>query len=715
MLMSNGMPGGGQVWHQAGLDAGERRRLHGEGSWRMATTLEAGSAVAVEFTFAIGETEIPAGGKLRVAWRWPFDWAEPTAMAVRADGAELALAFEPQGDLNPWQHHIELTVVAGALRCGEQVVLNCEDWGAPTFATRDATFLMLINPDAGCDWIRLVDPEGYVVAPAAAERLVAIAAAEGSVGEALEVRVRGEDRWGNPAPLAKRPVLAGAEVEAVGQEGDWHGHLFRARWRAPGIYRLRAESGELAAESNPVCIRIGWPERRIFWGDLHAGQTEIGCGAGGLKEHFDYARCAAGLQFASQQANDHYIPLDVWNHVREVSHACDAPGEFVCYLGCEWSPLTADGGDRNVIYRADETRLRRSGRFYTEDAPDPEPDLERAPEFLAAMGGEQVLLNLHVGGRPTNLHWHEPAIEPLFEIHSTHGTSEWFVFDALTRGYKVGVTGGSDGVMGRPGACRPGRRVTRNVRNGLTAVCATELTREGLWEAFFARRCYGTSGERILLWVEVDGHAMGGEYATEGQPEVKVEVEGTAALERVDILRGTEVIHTHVVAQEDGQRLRVLLGGAETEGTAGAQRVVWDGDLEMEDGRIAAVRPIGLQSPADEVWQVDARRVAWRTATGGNELGFSFEATGGRGALRTAHCAFAFALGQVQQTPQRIDAGGASKWVEIGPAPQEDGPPRAEFTFCDAAPLSGAQPYWVRVVQVDREKAWSSPVYATRP
>ena len=81
MLMSNGMPGGGQVWHQAGLDAGERRRLHGEGSWRMATTLEAGSAVAVEFTFAIGETEIPAGGKLRVAWRWPFDWAEPTAGA----------------------------------------------------------------------------------------------------------------------------------------------------------------------------------------------------------------------------------------------------------------------------------------------------------------------------------------------------------------------------------------------------------------------------------------------------------------------------------------------------------------------------------------------------------------------------------------------------------------------------------------------------------
>ena len=709
------MPGGGRVWHQSGMDDAERRRVHGEGLCRMPTTLEAGSTVAVEFAFAIGETEIPAGGKLRLAWRWPFDWAEPAAMIVRADGAEMAVAFQQQGDLNPWQHHIELAVVAGELRHGERLELTCDGWGAPTFATRGAAFLMLINPDGGRDWIRLVNPGHYAVAPAAAESLVAIAAAEGGVGEALSVRVRGEDRWGNPAPLATRPVLSGAEIEAVGEEGDWHGYLFRARWPAPGIYRLDAESGILAAESNPVCIRAGRPERRIFWGDLHAGQTEIGCGAGGLKEYFDYARCAAGLQYASQQANDHYIPQDAWDHVRDVSHACDAPGEFVCYLGCEWSPLTEDGGDRNVIYRADETRLRRSGRFYTEDAPDSEPNLERAPEFLATMRGEEVLLNLHVGGRPTNLSWHEPAIEPLFEIHSTHGTSEWFVFDALTRGYKVGVTGGSDGVMGRPGACRPGRRVTRNVRNGLTAVCATKLTRGGLWEAFFARRCYGTSGERILLWVEVDGHEMGGEYATEGQPEIKVEVEGTAAIERVDILRGPDVIHTHAVAQGDQRRLRVLLGGAEVEGTAGAQRVVWDGDLEIDDGRIAALRPIGLQSASDEVWQVDAGRVAWRAATGGNELGFSFESDGGRGALSTAHCVFAFDLGQVQQKPQRIDAGGASKWVEIGPAPREHGPRRAEFTFCDPAPLSGTQPYWVRVVQVDREKAWSSPVYATRP
>ena len=715
LLLSSGMPGGGQVWHQSELADAERKRRHGEGFCCMPAQIMAGSSVTVDFVFEIGETEIPQGGKLRVAWRWPFDWTEPETMAVRSTSGEIGAVFEPKSDLNPWHHHIELEVREGVLQRGDRVELRCEGGGAPTFATQDACFLMLINPEGGRDWIRLIDPMIYAVQPAEAVRMVAIAPSEGEVGEALEVRVRGEDRWGNPAPLDGKPVLEGAEVEAAGEESDWHVHLFCARWSTPGVYRLRAVCGNLTTESNPVRVCAERSEYRLFWGDLHAGQTDIGCGAGSLKRHFDYARHAAGLQFASQQANDHYITREIWQHVREVSHGCDAPGDFVCYLGCEWSPLTADGGDRNIIYRGDEERVRRSDHFFTASDPDPELDLKRAPEFLAAMRDEEVLLNLHVGGRQTNLQWHEPKIEPLFEIHSTHGTSEWFVFEALRRGYKVGITAGADGVMGRPGACRPGRRVTRNVRNGLTAVCARELTRAGLWEAFFARRCYGTSGERILLWVEVDGRPMGAEYATDGRPEVQVEVEGTAAIERVDVLRGVEVIHSWSVAAAEPERLRVLFGGAEVEGTAGEQRVVWDGELRVAGGRLSAVQPIGLQSVVDEVRLVDEERVVWRAATGGNEMGFSFAVDGGRVVFTSPQCEFEFDPEQVREQPLQVAAGGASKRVEVGPAPKEDGPRRVDLSFRDEAPLGGEQPYWVRVVQVDREKAWSSPVYVARP
>ena len=75
----------------------------------------------------------------------------------------------------------------------------------------------------------------------------------------------------------------------------------------------------------------------------------------------------------------------------------------------------------------------------------------------------------------------------------------------------VGVTAGTDGVIGRPGACHPGRRLARDCRGSVTGLYAAGATHQEIWEAFQARRCYGTTGERIRLWVEIAGTPMGGE------------------------------------------------------------------------------------------------------------------------------------------------------------------------------------------------------------
>ena len=723
-LPASGFPGRGQVWHMGGLSAAERRRRHGAASCEPEGALVAGERVRVIFGFELGETEMGAGGRLRIAWRWPFDWTALGREDMEVSAPAVVVAdFVPRGDLDPWNHHIDLRVEEGRLRRGDRVDLVCgarNGWGAPTFAAPSAGFLLLINPEGGDDWIRLPDPPSFALAPGPPVRLVAASPSGGVVGEKLGVMVRAEDKWGNPTPLAEVPRAHPEEGMSWNAEGmDPPGvYRFALRWRAPGVYRPRFEAAGagLQAVGNPVRVHPASPAMKLFWGDLHSGQTDIGCGAGSLEDHFAYARKVAGLQFASQQANDHYVGAEVWDQVRRVSRNLDAAGEFACFLGCEWSPPTEDGGDRNVIYRGDEKRLRRSGRFFREEEPDPEPDLPRAPEFLAAMRDEEVILNLHVGGRPTNLDFHEPAIEPLFEIHSTHGTSEWFVEDALRRGYKVGVTAGSDGVMGRPGACQPGRRLSRTVRNGLTAVYAGELTREGLWEAFKARRCYGTSGERILLRVEVDGREMGEEYETDGHPLVQIQVEGTAAVERVDLLRGVEALCTWRSGRVQPGSLRVLWGGAEKRGTARDQLVVWDGGLHLESGRIRDVRGIGLQSGADRVRQDGPGCVRWNAATGGNDMGLVCKVEGaGAGRFESRHCTFDFGLEQVLRAPGVVGAGGESKFVEVGPAPAEDGPQRIELEYRDSSPLAGEWPYWVRVVQVDRARAWSSPVYVRRP
>jgi hypothetical protein len=152
-------------------------------------------------------------------------------------------------------------------------------------------------------------------------------------------------------------------------------------WTQAGVHRLEVQAGDLRTKTNPHRIHELPQNQRLLWGDLHGGQSEIGCGAGSLDHHCAYARDVAGVQFTSQQANDHYITAALWQHVCDVTPRYNSPN-CLAFLGCEWSPYTQDGGDRNVIYLTDEAALHRSDRFFEETDPDSTADLRQAPEFL---------------------------------------------------------------------------------------------------------------------------------------------------------------------------------------------------------------------------------------------------------------------------------------------------------------------------------------------
>ena len=734
MLLTSGFPDAPHIHHFPGVDLDERRRRHGAGRIDRSAPVRAGERLGLNLGFELGETSVPAGGHLRVVWLWPFDWAAPQAADPGATdyvhascskpGVDLRVTCAFRGDLVPWNHQIDVEVVSGELTRGDRVELECREWRAPTFVVPEAELLFLINPEGGRRWIQLPPAPGFPVVAGVPARLVALAPADGLAGEDLELTLRVEDEWGNPLLVEGcSPEVVPAEgvsVVSVEPAGEMPAYRARVRITDAGIHRLEAAVPRfgLQAVTNPVRIARERPALRIFWGDLHAGQGWIGCGYGSVRHHFDFARHVAGLQVCSHQGNDHHVSLDLWERTRRETAAANEEGRFVAFLGCEWSAYTPAGGDRNVIYRGDEPRLRRSGRFFTEDMPDPEPDLETAAEFLEVMRDKPVLINMHAGGRPTNLDFHEPAIETLAEIHSTHGTSDWFVLDALRRGYRVGVTAGTDGVTGRPGCDHPGSRLIRNTRSGVTAFLAADLTREALWEAMAARRCYATDGPRMRLAVTADGHPMGSEYATDGYPLVAVEAEGTAGIEQVDLLCGAEPLWTWrpAAAPVEGA-VRVLWGGTEGHGGAPRQRALWKGWFTVDGGRILKVEPVALVTPLDRVEQVDARTVRFDTVTAGNRMGMRLEIEGGPETscrFESGPVSFGFSLSQVREQPMRVEAGGASRHVVAGPVPDPDLPPRVELSFRDTREVSGLCAYWVQVTQVDQHRAWSSPIYVER-
>ncbi|MEQ8786942.1 MAG: DUF3604 domain-containing protein [Pirellulaceae bacterium] len=751
-------PGKPEIWHAADLPRERRQREHGSGSVEIQPTLVAGQWTTVRFQFRIGQLEIPEGGQIAVAWRWPFDWSDLQSDDPAADGfvkfdvkseggssgdVKLRADYTPYGGIEPYHHVLSLTVEHGRLKDGEVVSIVCGEqasggrgWRAPTCAIKQMHFLLLVDPKGQQRWTELPRCEPSAVVAGPVERLVAVAPSDAVVDEPITLIVRAEDAWGNPTVLGKTPRITGDSLAAI-SPGDIRViddppalHL-QARFTTADTLRVhvavpsdQAAGKSHEAESNPIRVHAQAPSLPTFWGDLHSGQTLIGCGSCTIADHYAYGRDAAGLQFITHQANDHYVTVADWQETRDETERFHKPGRYVTILGCEWSPYTPQGGDRNVFYNYDEPLVRRSDRFFTESVPDDTPDLPAAPEFLEVFRELDVLINMHVGGRMTNLDWHEPCIEKLAEIHSTHGTVEWFFIDCLRRGYRVAVTAGTDGVMGRPGADHPGSRLIRNVSNGLTAVMARELTREGLWEALHARRTYATTGERILLEVTVDGHAMGESVEVGDRPKIEVLVEGTAPIEQIDVLRGAEVIHSwtpalDVAGSDDDERLLRLLWGGTTEcGTARQQRVVWDGSLEIDGAELEVVAPIGFQTPLDIVDQSTPGRVAWKSVTAGNEVGLLLRIRGEPDAkcrFAAAPGCFEFRLGDVQSTPRTFSAGGFSRHVSIGPAPNSSGSRQFRHSHVDSLQEPGDFPYWVRAIQVDRHKAWSTPVYASRP
>lgn len=742
-----------EIWHANEIPHDERRQQHGYGRFEIPADLHVAEFTTARFQFTLGELAVPVGGQLAIAWRWPYDWSDPqtddptaagytTFEVTDAEGkpadVQLAAVYDAYHGIEPFHHSIALTVQAGRLTAGMQVRVVVGDragggpgWRAPTCVLGHCGFLLLVDPRGVKRWTRLLASPKFPVLPGPPVKMVVMAATDAVIGHESWVIIRAEDAWGNATPAPGPACLTSADdspapietirVKLLADPPSCH---YRINYAQPGLYRLEAACNSLETSfSNPIRVHAVPPPEQIYWGDLHSGQSLIGCGAKSLAENYAYGRDAAALQFITHQANDHYVTVDDWLETRDETKRFYEAGRYAALLGCEWSPPTCDGGDRNVIYRHDEPRLRRSDRFFTETDPDDEPDIPLAADFHQAFHGQQVLVNMHVGGRPTNLEWVDPTFERLAEIHSTHGISEWFINDALARGYHVGITAGTDGVMGRPGACHAGSRLVRNLRNGLTAVMARELTTEGLWEAFSERRCYATTGERIILGFSVNDAPMGSIITSDVGPEIRVSVIGAAPIEQIDLLCGAEVIHSWVVATpklgEDHSPgpLRVLWTGAERQGPARAQRLVWDGMLEVTGGALKLLRPIGLESPLDVVEQVSPGEIRWRSITAGNDMGCEFELTGDdqtRCHFVSRPATFGFTPAQVRSLPYHHDAGPVGRSVTIGPAPRSDGPRHAQFTWRDEQFRAGEVPYWVRVIQVDRARAWSSPVYVTR-
>lgn len=714
----------------------EAEKLYGWAEIDPQGPVVAGEMGTWRITYHAGRYGVDDGGVIKIAWRDVSDWQAPQFSDPQAAGyatvattgpVTLRSTFEKQRYVRPWRLCVTIDVLDDSLAPGDTVTLTLGDrsGGGPgiraqTFCKEAFEFRVAVDWCGTWVYERVPSPSVPIIS-GTAHTLVVVGSSETTLGQETWVGVKAEDVWGNPS----RGYVGEVRIDGGGLSGLPEVFHFAEQdegvkrfvgVRAPevGVYRVRVEDreGEMRAEGNPLlCIA----EKRAvqpFWGDLH-GQSEETVGTNPVSAYFRFARESALVDFAGHQGNDFQITKEIWQEICGQANAQNDPGHFVAYVGWEWSGNTPVGGDHNVYYPGDDGPLYRSSHVLIEDKSDVDGDCAHVTDLYKALRDVDALLVPHVGGRYANLQWHDPKLEAVVEVYSEWGEFEWFLREALTQGYRVGFTAGSDDHKGRPGAAHPGSG-SFGVYGGLTCIWAEELTRAGLWQALKARRCYGTTGQRIRLEVTAAGQPMGAEFAADGPPEIEVKVWGTAPIERVDIFRGLELVYSYpeVIARAE-DRVRVAWSGQRIR--ARNRLVRWDGGLTIDRGKILAATGYAFDSASEGIEEVDERSVSWKSVTTGDADGVVLQLDASAETVLsfdTPVVQHKVALGDIAAGPVVVEAGGIDIQVVFEREPVGIGQ-EVEFAFRETALAPGCHPYWVRVVQTDGAKAWASPIYVT--
>jgi hypothetical protein len=693
--------------------------------------------------YTAGVFGVDDSGHIRITERQVGDWEEPQfdrptdsgyTTARTNSGATLELAWFNTLNTRPFRKTLVITVANGGLKPGDWIEVTFGDTGtggpgrrAQTFREPQSEFHVLVDPFGANRFFPVADQPWVPVVGDDAVTFEVRSPASAVIGRAHRLSVRALDKWGNTDENYSSGVSLSANLAVDGlPESATFEPSDRGVIEIDGIvptaagdlvFTATGAAPAVTCASNPVRCTGSAEEFGLFWGDFH-GQSRESVGTISARDYILYARNDAAVDFVGHQANDFQVTNDFWAELQGLMQEFHDPGRFVTFLGYEWSGISQTGGDRNVHFLGDTGEIRRSSHALLDDLSDADTDVCPVSELHEAFAGrEDVLMVPHVGGRHANLDWHDPVLEPVIEIHSSHGTFEWLGREAVERGYRVGFICGSDVHTGRPGACRPSVKMGEDslgVRGGLAGVFAKDLSREAIFAALRARRCYGTTGARIRVWVECDGQPMGADLKAGRELRLSGGIRGTAPIQSVELLRSWEVIDS-VRPRHGGpaaRRLRITWTGAAGRGRR--RSTTWTGSLRVEGAHITAHEPVGFDHLGEGLRETSNREITWMSRTEGDFDGLEIELDRPEDAalqFDSPIAAFRLALADIPAEGSRRDAGGETREVRIewvDPA-GDDTALDFEFTVPAAEATPGA--YFLRVLQKDCEMAWTSPYY----
>jgi hypothetical protein len=290
----------------------------------------------------------------------------------------------------------------------------------------------------------------------------------------------------------------------------------------------------------------------IYFGDLHVHTSRIHTSEA-FHEEFSRGVLRLANLHAKEVMQHDFVAITnharlledwMWEMTLEVADEFTQDGVFVSLPAFEWTashqcgehcspprPDYPDWGHRNVYFRNTEVA---TGLLRCTD-----PRYDTPEELFQALPGPDLATTIphHTAAASYPFDWStiNAEYDRLVEIVQRRGDYESDILEnGWRQGHVLGVVGGTDNHIAAPGWPQ-----------GVTAILATELTRDALFDALLSRHTYATTHGDIILHFFADGEIQGTVLSARHSTELNGEIQSkSGAISLVELIDNGEAVAT---------------------------------------------------------------------------------------------------------------------------------------------------------------------------
>lgn len=388
----------------------------------------------------------------------------------------------------------------------------------------------------------------------------------------FDVIVRFEDEFGNLTGRAPADTLIELSYEHLRENLNWK--LFVPEtgfitlpslyFNEPGVYRIQLKNtatGDLFFSSPIQCFADS--DLNLFWGLFH-GESERWDAVSQIESCLRFFRDEKALQFygVSPFESEEKIDSDQWKKLANQLAESHEDDRFCTFLGFQYVGEPKQEGVRQFIFSKDNKPLLKK-----KDAKS--NSLKKIYKSIPAKEFISIPTMTLAKQSAYNFEDFDPEHEPVVEIYNAWGSSECLskegnlfplegkklteikegsVINALLKGCRFGFVAGGYDDRGIYESLYDSDQAQYSA--GLTAIYSKEQNRNALMDALRNRRCYGTTGAKMIIGFEIAGNPMGSALSTKNKPglsfnrHITGKIIGTAPIEEIQLIRNGKIIES---------------------------------------------------------------------------------------------------------------------------------------------------------------------------